>query len=180
MPLRVITSPGVEIREIDKSGYTTVPTGTSVYLKGFTGKGEAYKPMEITTRSAYEQIYGVPDTEAERYTYAAACETLNQGGRLWMARLPYDNESFEKMVGVKYSVKFNSVGDTKSLVDEDGSFHAVNIADSEIKQAAEIVGGKDPSLYDLSAIDEYRTDEAKVPANTFLIVDTTGATYKRV
>ena len=112
MPLRVITSPGVEIREIDKSGYTTVPTGTSVYLKGFTGKGEAYKPMEITTRSAYEQIYGAPDTEAERYTYAAACETLNQGGRLWMARLPYDNESFEKMVGIKYSVKFNSVGDT--------------------------------------------------------------------
>ena len=54
MPLRVRTSPGVEIREIDKSGYTTVPTGTSVYLKGFTGKGEAYKPMEITTRSAYE------------------------------------------------------------------------------------------------------------------------------
>ena len=97
-----------------------------------------------------------------------------------MARLPYDNESFEKMVGIKYSVKFNSVGDTKSLVDEDGSFHAVNIADSEIKQAAEIVGGKDPSLYDLSAIDAYRTDEAKVPANTFLIVDTTGATYNRV
>ena len=54
MPLRVITSPGAEIREIDKSGYTTVPTGTAVYLKGFTGKGEAYKPMEITTRSAYE------------------------------------------------------------------------------------------------------------------------------
>ena len=35
-------------------------------------------------------------------------------------------------------------------------------------------------LYDLSAIDEFRTDEAKVPANTFLIVDTTGATYNRV
>ena len=35
-------------------------------------------------------------------------------------------------------------------------------------------------MYDLSAIDEYRTDESKVPANTFLIVDTTGATYKRV
>ena len=77
MAIRTITAPGVEIREIDKSGYTTVPTGTAVYLKGFTGKGEPYRPMEITTRSAYEQIYGAPDTEAERYTYAAACETLN-------------------------------------------------------------------------------------------------------
>jgi len=43
-----------------------------------------------------------------------------------------------------------------------------------------IVGGRQPVLYDLSAIDEYRTDENKVPANTFLIVDTTNATYGRV
>jgi hypothetical protein len=77
MAIRVITAPGVQINEIDKSGYTPAMTGTAVYLKGFTGKGEAYKCMEITTRSAYEQIYGAPDTEAERYTYAAACETLN-------------------------------------------------------------------------------------------------------
>lgn len=52
--------------------------------------------------------------------------------------------------------------------------------DNELSQAGVIVGGKTPMLYDLSAIDEFRTDEAKVPANTFLIVDTTGATYNRV
>jgi len=59
-------------------------------------------------------------------------------------------------------------------------WHRVFLGDGEIKDAAVIAGGRDPVLYDLSAIDEFRTDEAKVPANTFLIVDTTGATYGRV
>lgn len=77
MPLRTITAPGVEIHEIDKSGYTPAMTGTAVYLKGFSPKGEAYKPMEFTTRSAFETVFGAPDTEAERYFYAGACEVLN-------------------------------------------------------------------------------------------------------
>ena len=178
MAVKTSVAPGVFISEIDRSGYTQTPSGTAVYLKGFTDKGEAYRPIEITTRSAYEQIYGAPDTEAERYTYAAACETLNQNGRLWMARLPYDNESFEKLVGVKYEVKFNQIEKTSELCG--GNLSAIHDADEQIEYAAKIIGGKTPLLYDLSAIDEYRTDESKVPANTFLIVDTTGATYKRV
>lgn len=181
MALRTITAPGVEIKEIDKSGYTPVMTGTTVYLKGFSPKGEPYKYMEVTTRSAFEQIYGTPDTEAERYFYAGACETLNQGGRLYAARLPYDNEAFEKMVGIKYTVEWNN---TKDLSDATISDHtwisALCNVDSELIDTAMIRGGKTPILYDLSAIDEFRTDEAKVPANSFLIVDTTGATYNRV
>ena len=151
-----------------------MPTGTAVYLKGFTSKGEAYRPMEITTRSAYEQMYGVPDTEAERYTYAAACETLDQGGRLWMARLPYDNDAFEKMVGIKYSVKKDQEG---MLSD---NFYDVIDADSTIDNAAIIRPAQAPELYDLSQIDAFRADEERVPADSFLIVDTTLATYNRV
>lgn len=178
MALRTITAPGVQMNEIDKSGYTPTPAGTAVYLKGFTAKGEPYRPMEITTRSAYEVIYGSPDTEAERYTYAAVCETLNQGGRLWMARLPYDNDSFEKLVGVKYDVSL--AYNEESLTSDSGNYYAIHELDKEINNAAIITGGKTPALYDLSAIDEYRTEEARVPNNTFLIVDTTGGTYNRV
>lgn len=182
MAIRSITAPGVEIKEIDKSGYTPVMTGTTVYLKGFSPKGEPYKYMEVTTRSAFEQIYGTPDTEAERYFYAGACETLNQGGRLYAARLPYDNEAFEKMVGIKYTVEWNNTKDLSSFDEQPGREYisAIRSVDSEINDTAIIRGGKTPILYDLSAIDEFRTDEAKVPANSFLIVDTTGATYGRV
>lgn len=182
MAIRTITAPGVQINEIDKSGYTPAMTGTAVYLMGFTSKGEAYKPMEFTSRTALESYYGVPDNEAERYFYAAACETLNQGGRLYTARLPYDNAAFEKMVGLKYVVKCPSGSD---LADEDltsstGKFAAISAVDSEIQNSARIIGGKTAGLYDLSTINEYEADEAKVPANTFLIVDATGAAYNRV
>ena len=177
MAIRTINAPGVEIKEIDKSGYTPVMTGTAVYLAGFTNKGEAYKPMEFTSRTAVEQYYGAPDNEAERYFFAAACETLNQGGRLYTARLPYDNAAFEKMVGIKYSLA------TAKLTDQpDGSSlcSILQTADKELNEYANIKVSNSPILYDLSAIDEFRTNESKVPANTFLIVDTTGATYNRV
>ena len=180
MAIRTLTSPGVEIHEIDKSGYTPTMAGTATYLKGFTGKGEAYKCLEVTTRSAYEQMFGVPDNEAERYTYAAACEVLNQSGRLFVARLPYDNAAFEKMVGIKYSVEFGDRLDKLSDISNKSYVSALIQADSQLNDVALIRGGRTPMLYDLSAIDEFRTDEAKVPANTFLIVDTTCATYGRV
>ena len=181
MAVRTRMSPGVEWKEIDKSGYSPTMAGSSVYLKGFSSKGEAYKPMQITTRSAFEQIYGAPDTEAERYFYAGACETLNQGGRLFCARLPYDNAAFEKMVGVKYVVEYgDNLSVLSDLISSQTYTSALVEADPELNEVAIIRGGKTPILYDLSAIDEFRTDEAKVPANTFLIVDTTGATYNRV
>lgn len=187
MAVRTRMSPGVEWKEIDKSGYSPNMAGSTVYLKGFSPKGEPYKPMMITSRSAFEQIYGAPDTEAERYFYAGACEVLNQGGRLFCARLPYDNLAFEKMVGIKYNVEYTGLkelsgddSDSEYWVKSHTYTSALLEADPELQKVAIIEGGNTPALYDLSTIDEFRTDEAKVPANTFLIVDTTGATYGRV
>lgn len=196
--MRTINAPGVEWREIDKSGYSPAMVGTGCFIPLFSDKGEPYKPMEFTSRSAFEKYYGTPDNEAERYGYAAACEVLNQNGRLWCSRLPYDNAAFEKVVGVKYSLRREKnfkglsvaydvttdpeTGDEISTVNlsASGKWKKVNLGDPEINDAFVIYGGRNPVLYDLSAIDEYRTDEAKVPADTFLIVDTTNATYGRV
>ena len=174
--MRTITAPGVEWREIDRSGYSPAMTGTACYILGFANKGEAYKPMEFTSRAAWTSYYGEPDNEAERYFYAAACEVLNQNGRLYCARLPYDNEAFEKMVGYKYNVSDIKTG--LSAVDQ--QYAKITEADPDINEYCVITGTTEPILYELTAIDEYRTDEAKVPANTFLIVDTTGATYSKI
>ena len=195
--MRTINAPGVEWREIDKSGYSPAMVGTGCFIPLFSDKGEPYKPMEFTSRSAFEKYYGTPDNEAERYGYAAACEVLNQNGRLWCARLPYDNAAFEKVVGVKYSLRrekdYIGLSSILSCIDKEAGISSyvpadatkskwwkVQEADQEIRDAFVIYGGRNPVLYDLSAIDEYRTDEAKVPADTFLIVDTTNATYGRV
>lgn len=195
--MRTINAPGVEWREIDKSGYSPAMVGTGCFIPLFSDKGEPYRPMEFTSRSAFEKYYGTPDNEAERYGYAAACEVLNQNGRLWCARLPYDNAAFEKVVGIKYSLRkekdYIGLSSVLSCIDKEAGlsnvvpadekkskWYKVQEADNELKDAYVIYGGRTPILYDLSAVDEFRNDEAKVPANTFLIVDTTNATYGRV
>lgn len=47
--MRIITAPGVEIKEIDKSQYSPSMTGTACYVMGFANQGEAYIPMEFTS-----------------------------------------------------------------------------------------------------------------------------------
>ena len=77
MSLRVLNAPGVQINEIDRSGYSPAMVGTTCYVMGFADKGEAYIPMEFTSRSAWVNYYGEPDNEAERYFYNACVEVLN-------------------------------------------------------------------------------------------------------
>ena len=178
MPIRTLTAPGVEIHEIDKSLYSKSMTGSSVLVPLFSDKGEPYKYKAITSRTSFELMNGVPQTEAERYGYAAVTEALNQNANLFVARLPYDNASFEKMVGVKYRLTMKE--NYGELDPERGKYRDISKEDPEIKDAIVIEGGKTPVLYDLSAVDEYRTNENRVPANTFLIVDKTGGTYQKV
>lgn len=177
--MQVLTAPGVMIHEIDKSQYSPAMENTACFIMGFANRGEAYQPQEFTSRTAWLNYYGEPDTEAERYFYAAACEVLNQNGRLYCARLPYDNSSFEKVAAFKYTVETaNSRGFSISALSDD--FNAIYREDPTIDVVARIVPAKDATIYDLSAIDEYRTDEARVPANTFLIADVAFNSYNRI
>lgn len=196
MSIRTILAPGIQINEIDKSQYSPAMTGSNCYVMGFTDRGEPYVPMEFTSRTAWSNYYGTPDNEAERYAYAAACEVLNQNGRLYFARLPYDNAAFEKVACFKYSVRtgktisaeFGPDGQPTTSSDADGSsrmnatpFWEILKVDETVDQAAAIEPqSSGPALYDLSAIDEYRTDEAKVPNNTFLIADISFNTYGKI
>jgi len=175
--MRTITAPGIEIKEIDKSQYSPAMTGTGCYVMGFANKGEAYQPMDFTSRSAFINYYGEPDNEAERYFYSAACEVLNNNGRLIAARLPYDNESFEKMVAYKWNVEQT----TKDLATvAGGNLAAITNVDTSVDKVCEITTGGTPYLMDLADVDEYRTNEKKVGNGTFVIVDTTCAPYKKI
>lgn len=174
MSIRTILAPGVQINEIDKSQYSPAMTGSNCYVMGFTDKGEPYQPMEFTSRTAWTNYYGTPDNEAERYAYSAACEVLNQGGRLYFARLPYDNPAFEKVACFKWNVK------TGKVLSSTGPFNEVYNADDTIKDVAAIEPTEKPVIYDLSAIDEFRTGEAAVGNNTFVIADIAFNTYGRI
>lgn len=174
MSIRTITAPGIQINEIDKSQYSPAMTGSNCYVMGFTDKGEPYQPMEFTSRTAWTNYYGTPDNEAERYAYTAACEVLNQGGRLYFARLPYDNPAFEKVACFKYNVK------TGKQLSTNTPFNEIFKADDTIKDIAAIEPTEKPIIYELSAVDEYRTGEATVGNNTFVIADIAFNTYGKI
>ena len=178
--MQVLTAPGVMIHEIDKSQYSPAMENTCCFIMGFANRGEAYTPMEFTSRTAWINYYGEPDTEAERYFYAAACEVLNQNGRLYCARLPYDNVSFEKVVAFKYKLDTaNNKG--YSIASGDYScFSDILTEDDTLDNVVGITPTEAPTLYELSTIDEYRTDELKVPNNTFLIADVAYNSYNRI
>lgn len=102
MSLRTINAPGVEIHEIDKSQYSQNLVGTNVLTFGFANKGQDYVTNEITSKSSWLNTYGEPETEAERYFYKSSMEIIEQGGKLFAAKIPYDNDLSDAYIGVKY------------------------------------------------------------------------------
>lgn len=91
MPLRTIQSPGVEIREIDKSQFAPSIVGTYCLVQGFADKGVDLDPLEIASNSDLEANFGLPTNEAERYFYYSCAEVIRQGGNLVAAKLPYNS-----------------------------------------------------------------------------------------
>ncbi len=88
MAKRTISSPGVEIREVDLS-LRTANTGTTTYLAGFASEGPTDEVVGLSNITEFEQIYGAPTTPAERYFYHSARAALNSTGKLLVNRLPY-------------------------------------------------------------------------------------------
>lgn len=90
---RSINSPGVQITETDLSNYQTIGGGTTVFVPGFAAQGPTDEVLLISTAAELEQIYGIPETAAERYFYYSAKEVLNSPSTLLTTRLPYGSGS---------------------------------------------------------------------------------------
>lgn len=90
---RSINSPGVQIIEKDLSEYIQTTTGTSVYAIGFASQGPTDEVINISSSSELEQIYGIPETAAERYFHYTCREILNSSATLLTTRLPYGSGS---------------------------------------------------------------------------------------
>jgi hypothetical protein len=86
---RSINSPGVQIVETDLSNYQQIGGGTTVYVAGFAPQGPTDETLRITSVSELEQVYGTPQTAAERYFYHTSKQLLNSSASLLTTRLPY-------------------------------------------------------------------------------------------
>lgn len=92
---RTINSPGVEIREIDLSNRTNIPTGTNVLVAGYAAQGPTDELVNITSLPDLERIYGAPTNAAERYFYYSAAQLLATNANVITSRVPYGSGSGE-------------------------------------------------------------------------------------
>ena len=86
---RSIESPGVQISEIDLSQGTVVPAGTNVLVAGFAATGPTDEVLQVTSISDFTNIYGQPQTPAERYFYQSVVPLLNTQANVYTYKLPY-------------------------------------------------------------------------------------------
>lgn len=92
MAVSTLSSPGVEVRELDNSLRVTASNGTTIYIPGFAAQGPTEEVNPIGTMDDFESIYGTPTTIAECYFYytvAAVIENGGTGANVLVYRLPY-------------------------------------------------------------------------------------------
>lgn len=100
-----IESPGVEIRETDVSQNPVAPLGTTVYVVGFSSQGPTDEPTYISSLVEYEELFGLPETAAERYAYNAVKQIVTtSSGSVLFTRLPYGDGC-----GVGYSNEYSAL-----------------------------------------------------------------------
>ena len=86
---RTIESPGVQISEIDLSLRPVVPTGTNILVAGFAPQGPTDEVIQVTSLSEFTNIYGAPQTPAERYFYHSVAPLFNTQANVYTYKLPY-------------------------------------------------------------------------------------------
>ena len=103
MAARTISSPGVQINEVDLSAIAR-PTGeTNIFITGFASQGPTDEVVNITSISEFESIFGTPTNAAERYLYHSSKQILTTSpANLLITRLPY-GENYGDGFSNKYS-----------------------------------------------------------------------------
>lgn len=92
MAISTLSSPGVEVRELDNSLRISYTSGTTIYIPGFAAQGPTEEVNQIGTMDDFEILYGTPTNMAECYFYytvAAVIENSGPGTSVLVYRLPY-------------------------------------------------------------------------------------------
>ena len=94
MATRTITSPGVQINEVDLSVIARPSGATNVFVTGFASQGPTDEVINVGSISEFESVFGSPTNAAERYLYHSARQLLTQSpANLLVTRMPYGSGS---------------------------------------------------------------------------------------
>lgn len=90
------------------------------------------------------------------------------------------NIKYSDIYGKNKDGKDGGYGVTQAKIHDDVTYYAIADLDPVMSSYLTIKQTDNPISVDLATVDEYRTEEAKVPANTFWIFDKTCGTLKKV
>lgn len=100
-----LESPGVQVNERDLSQNTINAIGTNVFFAGFTPQGPTDEPILVSSMSEWEEIFGLPTTPAERYSYNAAKQLLTtSNASVTFTRMPYGSGA-----GIGFSDQYSAM-----------------------------------------------------------------------
>lgn len=101
----ILESPGVSIQERDASQLTTNSVGTNIFIPGFTPQGPSDEPMNVSSITEFEEIFGLPVTPAEKYSHNAVKQILTtSNAQVTFTRMPYGSGG-----GLGYSDLINAL-----------------------------------------------------------------------
>ena len=105
MSIRTISSPGVEINEVDLSVIARPVNLNNTFACGFANQGPTDEIINIGSVSEYENVFGTPTTPAERYLYHSCKQILTQApANLYVTRMPYGSGA-----GIGFSNQYSAL-----------------------------------------------------------------------
>lgn len=120
--LSTLGSPGIEVREIDNSVRVDVDPSTTYFVPGFASQGPVEEVHSISTMSDFENIYGVPTNDAERYFYHTVKSIIDNSGDstvVYVSRLPYGEKSGDTVSSAFTLLSYPAVPVIKKNTDVD-------------------------------------------------------------
>lgn len=127
-------APRISIREIDRSQVTIQPAGTNIFLAGFTPQGPSDEPINVSSLTEFEEIFGLPETPAEQYSHNSVKQLLETSpAAVTFTRMPYGSGA-----GIGYSDSVNAlvfpiVGVSATELDVCEYFRKVDENDCRVK-----------------------------------------------
>lgn len=117
-----ISSPGVQIKEVDLSLIARPIGSTDVLITGFAPQGPTEELTNIGSVSEFESVFGTPTNDAEKYLYYSAKQILSQSpANLMVSRLPYGTGLGEGY-GDSYSALVFPISSDRALYSQSSSF----------------------------------------------------------
>lgn len=150
---RTIQSPGVEIKEIDRSQRPVLPAGTNVLVTGFSDRGPTDEVIQITSVSEYDNVYGRATTPAERYFSSTIRPLLDSPANIFTYRLPYGVNAgigFGASYGaLAYPASGYSFDNNTASVSAETTYSQIGkIGNTEVTGGVAVLG--EPTYFDLT------------------------------